>query len=241
MPRTSSLRAVWNGRTNTWHEHVNTSQGFEVIRDQVLAAAAVDGADDVVDLGAGSGFLTLALAPHCRRVIAVDLADKMLERLASAASERGYDNVVTETADLSVVDFPAASLDLIVSNYALHHLRDEDKRALVARSYRWLRPGGRLVVADMMFGRGKTAEDRRIIKTKIVALLKKGPGGVWRVAKNIVRFGFRRGTELPASSDFWVSALNSAGFADVTYRSIVAEAGLVMGVVRETGDPPTFP
>ena len=231
MPRTSSLRAVWNGRTNTWHEHVNTSQGFELIRDQVLVLAQVDGSHDVVDLGAGSGFLTLALAPSCRQIVAVDLAEKMLERLASTANSLGLDNVVTEAADLRDIDLPPGSVDLIVSNYALHHLKDEDKRALLARAHRWLRPGGKIVVADMMFGRGRTAADRRIIKAKIRALLRKGPGGAWRIAKNMVRFGLRQGSELPASPDFWTSALTSAGFHQVAYRPIVAEAGLVVGIV----------
>ncbi len=37
---------------------------------------------------------------------------------------------------------PPASVDLVVSSYALHHLADADKQALVARAARWLRPGG---------------------------------------------------------------------------------------------------
>src|SRR5207244_2896459 len=64
--------------------------------------------------------------------------------------------------------------DLVVSNYALHHLTDDDKVALVARASRWLRPGGRLVVADMMFGRGASERDRAIIRHK--------PGGLGRPA-----------------------------------------------------------
>jgi hypothetical protein len=83
------------------------------------------------------------------------------------------------------------------------------------------------VIADMMFGRGLTSQDRKIIATKVKSLLAKGPGGFVRVVKNLFRFGLRRGTELPATPEFWVRAAESAGFSSVCYRSIVAEAGLL--------------
>jgi hypothetical protein len=103
--------------------------------------------------------------------------------------------------------------------------------ALVERARTWLTPGGRLVIADMMFGRGRTPRDRAIIRQKVRALVGKGPGGTWRIVKNLVRFELRRGTELPAAPGSWVKALERAGFTSVEYRAIVAEAGLVVGVV----------
>jgi ubiquinone/menaquinone biosynthesis C-methylase UbiE len=221
------LRAMWDGRTGSWHEHVNTSPHFERIRDEAVAAARLTPTDRVVDLGAGTGFLALAVATDVDRVVAVDLSERMLDVLADRARDLELDNVTTMASDLTTVALESASVDVVMSSYALHHLRDADKVELVARARTWLAPGGRVVIADMMFGRGRSAEDRRIIRQKITALLKKGPGGVWRVAKNLVRFGVRRGSELPASPDFWVRALERAGFVDVRYRSIVAEAGLV--------------
>ena len=56
------------------------------------------------------------------------------------------------------------------------------------RGQQWLRPGGRLIVADMMFGRGGTSEDRAIIRSKVCALARKGIGGWWRIAKNSYRY-----------------------------------------------------
>ena len=118
---------------------------------------------------------------------------------------------------------------LIVSRYVLHHLLDPAKRALVHESISWLRPGGRLVIADMMFGRGGTARDREILRQKATALAKKGPGGLWRIAKNLTRYGFGVGGEHPATPQFWQDALRDAGYADVTFLPVVAEAAIVSG------------
>jgi len=200
---------------------------FDDVRTAVLDAAFLSGGERVLDLGAGSGFLSLAMAPRVREVVAVDISDAMLERLQADAREAGLMNVEVQVADLAVLECPANSIDVIVSSYALHHLTDVDKSALLARAHEWLRPGGRLVIADMMFGRGGTARDRQILREKVIVLLRMGPGGVWRIVKNLVRFGLRRGTELPASPQFWTEAVSAGGFQSVHYRPIAAEAGLV--------------
>ena len=85
---------------------------------------------------------------------AVDISPAMTEALAERTADAGLANVSTEVTDLKDLRLPPSYADLIVSSYALHHLADADKRALTARAAQWLRPGGRLVIADMMFGRG---------------------------------------------------------------------------------------
>ena len=218
---------MWNERVGSWHEHVNDSEAFEEIRRSVVLAAHVTEADRVVDLGAGTGFVTFALAPQAAHVLAVDLSTEMLGELAAAATARSLTNVDILRSDLATLELAPGSIDVIVTSYALHHLKDSEKAALIDRAQIWLRPGGRIVIADMMFGRGGSSTDRAIIRQKIRALLRKGPGGAWRVAKNIIRFGLRIGTELPASPTFWCDTLRSAGFAEVRYSTIRAEAGLV--------------
>lgn len=230
MSRSTILRTTWNSRVTTWHDHVGSSPAFENVRDRVVDAAQLSGSERIVDLGAGTGFLSLALAPNAAEVLATDLSDEMLRALDADARAAGLTNVRTQQDDLTTFDLPASSVDLVVSNYALHHLVDDEKRKLVARMYTWLRPGGRVVLADMMFGRGRTARDRKVIRQKVVALVRKGPGGVWRVAKNLVRFGLARGSELPASPELWVAAFEDAGFHEVRFEPIVAEAGLVTAI-----------
>jgi ubiquinone/menaquinone biosynthesis C-methylase UbiE len=150
--------------------------------------------------------------------------------LAERAAQVGLGNVSTEVADLTEFELPPGSVDLIVSSYALHHLLDPDKQALVTRAARWLRPGGRLVVADMMFGRGASRRDRDILRQKAAALAAKGPGGWWRIVKNLTRYGLGVGQEHPATPEFWQATLRDAGFADVVFQPVVAEAGIVCGI-----------
>lgn len=225
-----SQERVWNKRVDQWHTHVTSAAAFEKVLVALTAVAAPRPTDVCVDLGAGTGFVTLAFAPMVSSVLAVDISGAMAESLASRAADAGLGNVATEVADLADFQLPDRSADLIVTSYALHHLLDPDKQALVRKASRWLRPGGRIVIADMMFGRGATSRDREILRQKVVALAAKGPGGLWRIGKNLVRYGFGVGGEHPATPEFWQAALNDSGFAEVTFQPVVAEAGIVSGV-----------
>ena len=227
-----TLERKWDRRVEQWHSHVTSAVAFEQLLKDMLEVAAPQPADACVDLGAGTGFVTMALAPLTASVLAVDISSAMAAALAEKAGQDGLRNVSTQVGDLTGLDLPPSSTDLVVSSYALHHLVDADKRALVARSMQWLRPGGRLVIGDMMFGRGASPRDRAILRQKVVALAAKGPGGLWRIAKNLARYGLRVGQEHPATPEFWQAALRDAGFTEVTFRPVVAEAGIVSGVRR---------
>jgi ubiquinone/menaquinone biosynthesis C-methylase UbiE len=220
------LQRTWDDRVDEWHGHVVDTEGFRAIRDALLEASAPRDVDRVVDLGAGTGFVTLPLAHRAASVLAVDISPGMLESLRTAADRDGLP-VQTMAADLATLDLPPCSVDLVVSNYALHHLTDADKAQLVRRAHAWLRPGGRITVADMMFGRGTSPRDRAIARQKVAALVRKGPGGLWRIAKNLVRFGMRVGMEQPAPPEAWTSMMEAAGFTDVEQRELAAEASLV--------------
>ena len=225
-----TARQKWDKRVGQWHEHVNSAAAFEMVRDRILALSRPQPSDVCVDLGAGTGFVTTALAPLVASVHAIDISPAMTNAVAERSADAGLANVSTEVADLKDLLLPAAQADLIVSSYALHHLADSDKRALAARAAQGLRPGGRLVIADMMFGRGGSRRDRAILRQKVTALAAKGIGGWWRIVKNLTRYGLGVGLEHPATPEFWQQALRDAGLAEVLFQPIAAEAGIVCGI-----------
>jgi len=109
----------------------------------------------------------------------------------------------------------------------LHHLTRHEKRAALAELHRVVRPGGRIVLADMMFTVGLAdARNRELIKTKSKALLAKGPAGAWRLICNAARFLTGR-WERPESGQWWRRALEDAGFAQIELELIDHEGGIL--------------
>jgi ubiquinone/menaquinone biosynthesis C-methylase UbiE len=102
----------------------------------------------VLDVAAGTGHAARSLAPAVRAVIALDATLAMLEAGKVAAEEAGLRNVVFQRGDAAALPFLDASFDVVVSRFALHHL--EAPSAAVAEMARCLRPGGQLVVADLV-------------------------------------------------------------------------------------------
>jgi 2-polyprenyl-3-methyl-5-hydroxy-6-metoxy-1,4-benzoquinol methylase len=219
-------RRVWSLRAASWDQH--GSAGLGAVTAAVIEAAAVRPGDQVVDLGSGQGQISLPLARRGADVLAVDVSPAMVTQLRMRSQAEGVQCLAAVSMSIEELALPPASVDLVVSSYALHHLRDADKAELIAGAFGWLRPGGRLVLADMMFGRGGSSRDREIIRRKVVVLARKGPGGWWRIAKNAARY-LLRVQECPVSMEAWQLILDRAGFVDGTATAIVAEAGLVTG------------
>jgi ubiquinone/menaquinone biosynthesis C-methylase UbiE len=223
---TRHQRRIWSRRVGSWDQH--GSAGLANVTAAVVGAARTRPGEAVLDLGCGTGQISIPLAVQGADVLGVDVSPAMASRLRAEAQRRGLASLTVIVLPAEELDLPPASIDLVVSSYALHHLRDADKARLAGAAYRWLRPGGRIVIADMMFGRGGTARDRAIIRTKLGALARKGPGGWWRIAKNAARY-LLRVQERPISMSAWTAMLADAGFAGITASAIVAEAGLVTG------------
>jgi SAM-dependent methyltransferase len=218
----------WTRRAASWDHGAGANPGLVRVVEEVLAQAAPGSQMIAVDLGCGSGQLTLRLAPLVGSVVAIDVSQKMIDLLGENARAAGVTNVTGRAAPIERFDLEPCSVDLVVSNYVLHHLRDEDKARAVAKAASWLRPGGRLVIGDMMFGRGGDARDREIIASKVALMLKKGPAGWWRIAKNAGRY-LLRVQERPVSMSAWVAMFADAGLTEVVATPVVNEAAVVRG------------
>jgi ubiquinone/menaquinone biosynthesis C-methylase UbiE len=216
----------WDERVEAWEEVV-TSEAFLAIRDRIVELAEPRLEDRVVDLGAGTGLLALALAPRVAELVAVDLSERMLDRLDDSAVADGIHNVEMLVADLRRLPLEDEFATLVVSNYAFHHLDDAGKELALAEARRILRPGGRLVICDMMFSLSLEPRDRRLVAEKVVALLKRGPGGVVRILRNAGRVVAGR-WEQPATPETWEEMLAARGFRDVRIELLEHEAAVAV-------------
>jgi 2-polyprenyl-3-methyl-5-hydroxy-6-metoxy-1,4-benzoquinol methylase len=217
-------RNVWSRRVASWDHH--GSAGLTKVTAAVLEAARISPGTQVLDLGCGNGQIGLPLAKRGADVLAVDVSPAMIGSLQAEAERQHLPTLRGLATPVEELALPPDSVDLVVSSYALHHLRDADKARLISSAAEWLRPGGRIVIADMMLGRGGSSSDREIIRSKVSALARKGIGGWWRIAKNAVRYQLRV-QERPVPAEAWTSMLQAAGFTAITATPIVAEACMV--------------
>jgi 2-polyprenyl-3-methyl-5-hydroxy-6-metoxy-1,4-benzoquinol methylase len=221
-------RALWGRRTVRWEDE--SSQGLTGVVRAVLDRCDTRPETVAIDLGCGSGQVTLPLAPRCARVLAVDVNGPAVKMLGEKAAAAGLTNIQLLTTPIQGLELDPGSIDLIVTNYTLHHLGDADKRALLADAIGWLKPGGQLVIGDMMFGRGSSQDDRAIITAKLRAMVVRGPAGWWRILKNVIRFTLRiQEKTLPVT--VWERIVGEAGFTHLHTERIVQEA-CVLSAIR---------
>jgi ubiquinone/menaquinone biosynthesis C-methylase UbiE len=207
-------------------EHLAGSAGFLALRDLVLELARLASGERVLDVGAGTGLLTVSAAPHVAHIAAVDVSPAMCRHLKQELDRHAIDNAVVLHGTATDLPLDDAAVDVVVSNYCFHHLHDADKRRALAEIRRVLRPGGRLVFADVMFRLSVvSSRDRAVIVLLVRRIAARGPAGLLRLLKNATRIAARR-WEYPATVEWWRAALTDAGFEDVMVRALEHEGGI---------------
>jgi 2-polyprenyl-3-methyl-5-hydroxy-6-metoxy-1,4-benzoquinol methylase len=103
---------------------------------------------DVVDFGCGTGLLSLSIARWARKVTAIDCSEQTLAKARERARHVGLTNVEFLREDLQALSLPAGKKDLVVISQSLHHV--EDPPAVLRQAARILKPGGRVVVLELM-------------------------------------------------------------------------------------------
>ncbi len=101
----------------------------------------------IADLGAGEGTISQLMAERAKKVIAIDISEKMVEFGTELAKKHGISNLEYRLGDLEDVPIRSGAVDLAFLSQALHHARHPE-RAL-SEAWRILKPGGRIAILDL--------------------------------------------------------------------------------------------
>ena len=119
-------------------------------RETTAEMAAIKPGDKVLDVGCGTGSLTLAAqarAGASGEVHGIDAAPEMIEVARSKAARSGA-SVDFRIGLVEEIPFPDGSFDVVLSSLMIHHLPDDLKRTAFAEMRRVLKPGGHLFAVD---------------------------------------------------------------------------------------------
>jgi putative AdoMet-dependent methyltransferase len=141
-----------------------TFRDYDRVLDRVVALADLPNhpCSHLLDIGIGTGNLSQRFLPFNIPVTGIDPSVNMME-----ICRRKFPGITLLPGDFLDIPLPPHSTDLIISSYAFHHLTAPEKVQSVDVMKRVLRPGGRIIIADLMFK--NETERHRIERTYIEA------------------------------------------------------------------------
>jgi len=140
------------------------------LRDELIDSLGLNGEEKVLDVGCGRGLLLIAAAKRLTKGKATgidiwsdqDLSGNSADAVKQNAKIEGVsDRVRIETGDARKLVYPAANYDVVVSSLAIHNIPEkEERQQAIAEMWRVLKPGGKLLIFDIL----KTGEYAAVLR-----------------------------------------------------------------------------
>ena len=155
---TNELPAQTEGRLIRWASFYDVfanalSLGqIHRLREVTVELAQIKPGDSVLDVGCGTGSVTIPAkvrAGLSSQVAGIDPAPEMIAKARRKAANRGLD-IDFRVGVIEALPFPDASFDVVTSSLMMHHLPDDLQVRGLVEIYRVLKPGGRVLIADFM-------------------------------------------------------------------------------------------
>jgi ArsR family transcriptional regulator len=145
LKRQDKMRAYFDAMAGKFGRHYVPGRSWKGLSEMLFALLppAV-----IADLGAGEGTVAQLLARRAKEVIAVDNSDKMVEFGSGLARKHGFCNLRYRKGDLEALPIGDREVDVALFSQSLHHAQHPEQA--VAEAFRILRPGGRVVVLDLV-------------------------------------------------------------------------------------------
>jgi SAM-dependent methyltransferase len=140
------------------------------LRDRLIDSLDLKGDEKVLDVGCGRGLLLIGIAKRLKsgKATGVDVwrAEDLSGNSADATKQNAkvegvFDKVRIENGDARKLVYPDANYDVVVSSLAIHNIPEREERAEAVREmWRVLKPGGRLLIFDIL----RTGEYEKVLR-----------------------------------------------------------------------------
>jgi len=132
-------------KSKSWDMKSRRVQNAKEIAELIIKEIPLSSSMEVMDFGAGTGLLSYFIAPHIKKIVAVDNSPSMLEEFQKKCTEFACETEVL-LKDLSQEKIER-KFDGIISSMTLHHI--EDQTLLFSQFYEMLQEGGFIAIADL--------------------------------------------------------------------------------------------